>query len=300
MLSPVEVFRQRLQAGPLLLDGAVGTELERRRVHCPAPLWSAAVLLEAPQIVDDIHRTYIDAGADIIVANTFRTNPRALRAAGRFADGGALNTTAVRVARRAVGRREVFVAASVGPVADCYTPEDTPAPGPLLDEHRQMMAWLASAEPDLVWIETIGTVREAAAAACAACERALPFTVSFVARSDACLLSGEPLAEAVRVVEEFAPLAIGLNCVPPTGLTELLPRLGVLTARPLMAYAHIHNAAPIRGWSYVESPAPPRYAEHVRAWVAAGARVVGGCCGTTPEHIAAVRQQLDTTGSSSV
>jgi S-methylmethionine-dependent homocysteine/selenocysteine methylase len=298
MHSAGRELERRLAAGPIVLDGATGTELTRRGVDTTLPLWSAAALRTHPQAVESIHRDYAEAGAQIIVANTFRTNPRTLRRAGCAADGPELNRLAIAIARRAIAectvRRRVWVAGSVAPVEDCYSPQLVPDEPTLLDEHRRMVAWLRDAQPDLIWIETMNTVREARAAAGAAFDAGLPLVVSFVVREDGNLLSGEPLEAAVDAVEPFAPLAIGLNCIPPEGITRNLPRLRQATRRPLAAYAHIGNPEPICGWSFSQSVPPQRYAEHAQRWRATGATIIGGCCGTTPAHIAALAEQVRT------
>jgi len=299
-------FREALSRRTLVLDGATGTELERRGIPAPLPLWSAGALITHPHAVEAIHRDYVAAGADIVVANTFRANLRTLRAAGRAEQGEALNRLAVELARRAVSPpsedhrletgatgREVWVAASVGPVEDCYHPERVPDEPVLRAEHAQMMAWLKTADADLVWIETMNTVREARAAAQAATAVGLPFVVSFVVQESGDLLSGEALEEAVAAVEPFDPLAIGVNCIPPRAVADLLHRLRRLTSRPLSAYAHIGNPEPIRGWSYSQDLSPVEYADCARRWLDEGASIVGGCCGTTPAHIRALRTVVD-------
>jgi homocysteine S-methyltransferase len=285
------LLQRFLADDPVILDGATGTELERRGFVTRLPLWSAAALTDAPDLVETIHREYVAAGARLLVANTFRTNVRTLRAAGRLDDGPALNHQAVELARRAAATADdVLVAASVAPVEDCYHPERTPGADTLRAEHEQMMTWLRAAAPDLVWIETMGTIREARIAAAAAAEAGLPLAVSFITRADGTLLGGEPLADAVDAVEPCDPVAIGLNCVPPTGLTANLARLRPLTSRPLATYAHINNPVPTPGWTFAEFASPDEYARHARDWRALGARLIGGCCGTTPAHIAALRQ----------
>ncbi|MFO0838596.1 MAG: homocysteine S-methyltransferase family protein [Phycisphaerae bacterium] len=316
---------------PLILDGAMGTELERRRVATPAPLWSAAALRADPRMVARIHAEYAAAGADILVANTFRTNPRTLRAAGQLDQGDELCRLAVELARkcgesriayggqspnrsafdprldslldaidsrrRSLGvpraARDAIIAASVGPAADCYRADQVPPTAELAADHRLFAEWLAAAKPDLLWIETIGTLREAAAAGRAAVEARLPFAISFILREDGRLLGGDRLAETLREIDSYQPLAVGVNCIPPHGFTALLPRLRELTTRPIAAYAHIGNDLPLPGWSYAESLSPREYADAAMSWLAAGASIVGGCCGTTPEHIAAIRSRLD-------
>ncbi|MCH8806467.1 MAG: homocysteine S-methyltransferase family protein [Planctomycetes bacterium] len=299
----------RLARGPLVLDGATGTELTRRGVDTALPLWSATALTTAPDMVQKIHRDYVEAGADIIVANTFRTSVRTLQRAGRFGEGAALNKTAVDLARRAIAAaaesatdvavirpRRVLVAASVAPVEDCYRPELVPDEKTLIEEHAQMMVWLSSAGPDLVWIETMNTVREARTAAAAAADAKLSLVVSFVVNEAGDLLNGERLVDAVAAIEPFDPLAVGLNCIPPAGMTAHLPRLRQATERPLAAYAHIGNPEPILGWSFSSDISPKAYADHARCWLDAGVNIVGGCCGTGPDHIRAVRALFGDSG----
>lgn len=304
MIATLDRLRTTLAAGrTLLLDGAIGTELERRGVACPAPLWSAAALCTHPEVVEQIHREYVTAGADIVVANTFRTNPRTLRRAGLHAEGPALCRLALDLARRAAEAADppIWVAASVGPVADCYSPQDVPDDATLGVEHAELARWLADAGAEWLWIETINTVREARAAAAAASDAKLPFAISFVTRESGALLGGEPLAEAARAVAPFRPLALGVNCIPPRGIDRILLQLVALVASctpgagvrcRAAAYAHINNVRPLPGWSYAQDATPSEYAEAARDWAANGAGVVGGCCGTTPTYIAALRSIL--------
>ncbi len=278
-------LRERLARPPVLLDGALGTELERRGVPTPAPLWSAAALLDARDVVQQIHRAYADAGADILTAATFRTNPKTLAAAGRAADGPGLCAIAIDLARHAAGHRDIVVAASVAPVEDCYSPHRTPSTAALEAEHDLFATWLKRAGADVLLIETMGTLREAVAASRAAASHGLPFMVSFATREDGRLLGGESVRDALQAIAPFDPLAVGLNCIPPRGLSAQLPKLHALTHVPLIAYAHIGNARPTPGWSFSESPDPERYADAAAEWLAGGATIIGGCCGTTPEHI---------------
>lgn len=280
----------RLARGAVVLDGAMGTELERRGVCGTPPLWSAAALDDAPELVADIHRAYVAAGAEILVANTFRTNPRTLEQLGRGADGPRLCRAAVELACEAASGAPgpVWVAASVAPAADCYQPALVPDDAALSREHALLAEWLAAAGADLLWIETLGTVREAVAAAHAARAVGLPFAVSFVLSEDGRLLGGDPLAAAVAALEPLKPLALGVNCIPPRAIDRMLLALRALTRRPLIAYGHIENRHPLPGWTYGQQAPPGAYAQHAAAWLAAGASIVGGCCGTTAAHIAAV------------
>lgn len=275
----------------------MGTELTRRGVTLPTPLWSGAALLTHPEVVFQIHLENVAAGADILVANTFRTNPRTLHRAGCESQGQELIWRAVELARQATrsARKRIYVAASVAPVEDCYRPDWTPPDDELRREHIQLADQIARSGADLIWIETMGTAREALIAAESARAAGVGFALSFVTREDGRLLGGDALPDAIEAILPLRPAAIGLNCVPPTGLTLNLRALCaaidlILTRtrlpRPeIAAYAHICNADPLPGWSHTESCDPRTYWDHARAWVEIGASIIGGCCGTTPEHI---------------
>ena len=291
----------RIAAGPpLLLDGATGTELERRGLYTGLPLWSSHALLDAPRAVAAVHADYARAGAEIVTANTFRTQRRTLgRADGIGPSLGErdleLTGLAVELAREgaASAGHRVLVAGSAPTLEDCYQPDRVPGPESLRREHTRHAENLAQAGADLILVETMNTVREAAAAARAARATGLPLLVSFVSWRGARLLSGEPLSEAVRAVRPFAPLAVLVNCLPPSAVPACLALLG----RGDLAYgvyANLGEPEGERGFERSEDCSPGEFARHAAAWVRAGARLVGGCCGTTPAHIGALSRSLCT------
>ncbi len=275
----------------------MGTELARRGVLLPAPLWSAAALLTHPEVVRQIHADNATAGADILVANTFRTNPRTLRKIGMPKRALELTARAIELARSVAGSttRRIIVAASVAPVEDCYRPELVPADGELRDEHGVFAEQIAGIGVDLIWVESMGTGREALIAAEAARSAGVDFAVSFLATESGNLLGGDSLSSAIAAILPFEPVAIGLNCAPPTGITRNLAAIAWSLRREsaatktrypaICAYGHIGNAIPLPGWSYAESYGPEGYLKHARDWSRIGATIIGGCCGTTPEHI---------------
>ncbi len=280
---------ERLRADrPLLLDGATGTELERRGVACELPLWSARAIEEAPEILEAIHHDYVEAGAEALTANTFRTHARSLASASR--DHLARNWTerAVSCARRAAtsaGRR-VFVLGSTAPLEDCFRPDLVPDEAALEREHGAHALHLAKAGVDAVLVETMNTLREACHAARAARACGLPVLVSFVCDDRARLLSGEPLAEAIGAVARAEPLLVGVNCLAPSAASACLETLAGC-GHPFGVYANL--GAPDERGRPTEDCAPADFATHAAAWLAAGARLVGGCCGSGPEHVRAIR-----------
>jgi S-methylmethionine-dependent homocysteine/selenocysteine methylase len=273
-------LRERVATGPpLLLDGAMGTELERLGIPSELPLWSARGVIEAPETVLAIHRAYVAAGAQALTANTFRTQRRTLDHAGLGHRAAELTRRAVGLAREAACERGLFVLGSAPPLEDCFRPDLVPDDASLAREHEEHARHLVEAGADAVLVETINTIREAVAAARAARECGAPVLVSFVSRGCARLLSGETLAEAVDAVAPFGPLAVGVNCLPPG---EVAPCLGVLqrAEQPFLVYANLIGPG--------EERSPEEYARCASVWIEAGARIVGGCCVTRPEHIRAV------------
>jgi S-methylmethionine-dependent homocysteine/selenocysteine methylase len=271
-----------------VLDGATGTELERRGVACALPLWSAHALLAAPDVVRAIHRDYARAGAEALTADTFRTQPYQLARAGLAARAAELTTLAVQLARegaRAADAERVLVLGSAAPLEDCYRPERVPDDVTLAREHAAHARNLVRAGADAILIETMNCAREAEAALRAAREAGAEAWLSFVCGSGARLLSGEPLAEAVERVAPLGPRAVGVNCAPWSVLDACRPVLRA-SALPFFAYANL--GAPRADGGRTHDASPEAFAQGAAAWAEAGAAWLGGCCGTRPEHTAAL------------
>ncbi len=281
----------RLASGPVLcLDGATGTELEARGVPCELPLWSAHALVEAPGVVEAIHRDYVEAGAEALTANTFRTQARALARGGLTGRDEELTRLAVELARRAADARS-WVLGSAPPLEDCYRPELAPDPGVLTPEHAAHARNLARAGVDAVFAETHNTVREAVAALEAAGAAGLPALVSFVCDAHACLLSGESLEEALAAVAPLAPIAVGVNCLPPDHADACLAPLA-RSGLPFGIAANLGAPGERPGAPREHDCTPEEFATRASAWRNAGAAWIGGCCGTTPAHLRALALQL--------
>ncbi len=285
-------FLQRLaDPRPILLDGATGTELERRGVDTSTPIWSAMALLDAPQLVEQIHREYLEAGAEVIITNTFRTHRRNLEQVGMGEEAARLTALAVAIAQKAVraSGRQAFVAGSMSPLENSYSANALPREV-YLAEHSEMARDLAATGVDLLLVETISTIREAEAAAEAAQATGLPYGVSFIFKIDGRLFSGESLADAVEAVEKHSPNFLGINCTPAPSLHNALAQLRAATNLPIAVYANPSHTEDYIHWGEAEAAKPTVYAEYAQQWIDGGAHLVGGCCGTGPEHIAAIHE----------
>ncbi|MCP5065608.1 MAG: homocysteine S-methyltransferase family protein [bacterium] len=263
----------------LVLDGATGTELERRGAPCGLPLWSSGGLLHTPELVGEIHADYARAGCDLLTAASFRTQRRTLTRCGMGERAPELTRLAVALARQ-VHRGPVL--GSAPPLEDCYRPERVPDQETLESEHCEHADLLAAAGADAILAETHNTAREAKAAAQAARAAGLPILVSFVCNERGRLLSGEALETGIDSVLAVGPVAVGVNCLPISALAECIP---VLAASGLPFLLSPNMGTPSER---VESLPPDQFAALTQTWREAGASIIGGCCGTTPEHLAAV------------
>jgi S-methylmethionine-dependent homocysteine/selenocysteine methylase len=270
----------------LLLDGATGTELNRRGVDTGLPLWSANALTtdSGLNVLRQIHLDYLHAGADIITSNTFRTNRRLL--AGKGHSARELTKRAVATAIEAVAEfgKPAQVSGSLAPLEDCYRPDLVPTDDECHAEHSERIQHLVEAGVDLLLIETMNSIREAVIAAKIAAGTGRPTWVSFVCDSEGLILSGESLAAAADMLLPLGVMALGVNCVPAHTLAKPLAELRAKSGPdfPLIAYGNIGHADEEQGWINTDSVNPESYLQYAQTWPA---QIVGGCCGSTPEHI---------------
>jgi S-methylmethionine-dependent homocysteine/selenocysteine methylase len=295
---------EKLAGGrPLILDGAIGTEILRRDVT-----WADHQLQKRPEVVRAIHADYIAAGADVISTNTFQLTRRAF--AGHFKDEAHMRhigapdldtrwatllraavTLADEARQHAGASRTVAIAGAITTLEWCFRPDLAPSAEQAEREYREIAQVFADAGADLLLVETVNSIHEALAAARAVHSVGLPFWIAFVPDERGRLFSGESMADAVEALAPIGPDVVLVNCAPPAdtlaGLRKLVPHSTV----PTGAYPHIGRFDPPE-WQFTEEYPPERYVELARDWIDLGARVVGGCCGTTPEHIAALARHL--------
>jgi len=283
-----------LAGGPRVLDGATGSELLRRGIASAGKLWGVGALLEAPEEVRRVHHDYAAAGAEALTAATFRVAPYSLRKAGLEERSEELAALALELARAGADQAGsgALVFASQTTLEDCYRPDLVPDDDTLRREHAATAAILAATGADALLLETFNTVREARIAAEAAAETGLPVIVSFACVSGARLLSGEDAGEAAATVALPGVVAVGANCTAVGALLPALSAIAAATPLPLVAYANNAWFEDDSAWLTAEPVSPSRYGFCALAWLAVGARLVGGCCGTTPDHIAALSHRL--------
>jgi S-methylmethionine-dependent homocysteine/selenocysteine methylase len=287
-----------------LLDGGMGQELIARTGAKPTPLWSAQIMLDHPQAVEDLHLDYIRAGARVITVNAYSAEPCRLEKFGDPARFAEMQRLACDLANRARDRAgaagaEVRVAGCLPPLEWSYRPELAREE----DEARAVYARVVAEQAphvDLFLCETMAAAGEAAGAAEAGAESGKPVWVSWTLSESpsAMLRSGETLAEAAARVARVAD-ALLVNCSSPEAVGAAMAALAA-TGKPFGGYAngfvpfeegHALGTT-VESLSARRDLGPDAYADHAMRWVAAGARLVGGCCETGPAHIAALARRL--------
>ncbi|MFI5090703.1 MAG: homocysteine S-methyltransferase family protein [Terriglobales bacterium] len=296
---------------PVLLDGAMGTELVRRGVR-----WRKHGLLTDADRVQLLHEEYLAAGAEVIRTNTFQLNPRiylnVFRNRQHMRHIGApgledltpkLLRTSVRVARQAranAGKeQQAAIAGVLAPLEHCFRPDLAPAFEQARGEQLELARVFAEEKVDLLLGESLNTIAEARAVAEVARAVGLPVWISFVIGPEGELLSREPLAQAIREVEKLGAQAVLVNCAPPAEIGRALAKVKAATRLPYGGFAHIGRFSP-PSWKFeffpqfseTETWPPERYAGEAQRWRDEGATILGGCCGTTPAHIAALHAAL--------
>ena len=284
-----------------LTDGATGSELDRRGVDTSTSLWSARAIIDAPEILKQVHLDYLDAGAQAITTNTFRTHERSLAKVGIGEQAKKLTQKAVEIAHSARDKSnpDAAVYGCVAPLEDCYRPELAPDITMCKEEHGQIIQHLVEADVDLVLIETMCSAHETIAAAKAAEEHATDnWAISFCLSISevGVLLDGTPISELVTVIE--GAQFVGINCFPATTLETQIRHLRSLLPDEIeiAAFGNVGYANTDGGWVNTDAIEPDRYASYAMNWISAGATIIGGCCGTTPETIEAIHSALKNHG----
>lgn len=294
-LTERERFRIRLRRRPLLLDGAMGTLLFSRGIPQRACL--DELVLTRPEVVSTIHREYLEAGADAIETDTFGANRFRLAEYGLEKTVCEMNRRAVQLARQAreTAGRDALIAGSIGPLGPIGKMATRPHPGIARAAFREQIEGLLEGGVDLLVFETFERL-EALLAAIEEARRAcdLPVIAHMTFAEDLVAGDGTTPEAAAAALTAAGVDAIGVNCgAGPLVCIEALARTGPPTAA--VARSILPNAGlpqRIEG-QFVYSAGPEYFAGVLPQMLAAGARIVGGCCGTTPEHTRAMRTAID-------
>jgi len=305
----------RLEQYPaLVIDGALATELERRGCDLKDDLWSARILLEQPEIIKQVHLDYFKAGADCAITASYQATIEGFIKRGLTeSDAIALIQKSVKLAKQArdefwvdesnhTGRSKPFVAASVGPFG-AFLADGSEYRGnygltekELMDFHRPRMEALIKAGADMLACESIPCLIEAQAIAKLLKEFPnITAWISFTARDEKHISEGQVFADCVRQLEDHPQIAaIGINCTSPKYIPALIREANNATEKPILVYPNSGETYDAAKNDWNGDPVFHSFGEEAREWYEAGARLIGGCCRTTPEDILVISSWVRT------
>lgn len=274
----------------VVLDGAMGTALYA--AGFPYSRCFDALNLTDPDPVRAIHAQYVDAGASVLESNTFGANRFRLAESNRQDQVAEINTAGVRLAREAAGDRDVLVAGSMGPLGKHLAPIGHIQHDEAAAAYREQAEALAAAGADLLLLETLTNLDEAVIAVRAIRDFGVPVVALVTFNEEAKTLVGNKPQEVARTLTGEGVTALGANCsVGPQIVLEVLEKMAPYSGVPIVAMPNA-GLPTLQGGRYIYLSSPEYLADFARKAVNLGASAVGGCCGTTPEHISALRDAV--------
>jgi S-methylmethionine-dependent homocysteine/selenocysteine methylase len=299
-MSDIIFLEDKLQQGQiLLLDGATGTELEKRGVPMNSKAWSAEAILTHPKIVQAVHEDYIRAGVDIITVNTFSTARHMLLPAGLMGQFLHLNREAVKLAihaRENSATAPVAIAGSIAPTTFCSdTTKCYPPLSEALSWYVEQAELLAESGVDMLLIEMIEDIEQGSLAVQAACSTGLPVWLGFSCkRNDAGEIMlwerKQNLVEGVEAISRIGGSVAFIMHTEVSDATEAFTILKTCWQGTLGVYAHSGRFV-MPTWQFNDIISPEEYAVEAGGWITEGASIIGGCCGIGPAHIRELKKQ---------
>jgi len=300
----------------LLLDGGVSTEIRRRGVALDKNVWSGLATKTNPDEVRQVHADYIQAGAQIITANTYSTARHVLESINLGQESKLLNLKSVQLAQQArdeVANEEVFIAGSMSSMPPLTSHREVAVDGQIESSYQELAEGLADAGVDLIIAEMMRDIENASMVIKAAVSTGLPVFIGYSAMmaengADVRSLRWKNTDDTTsahdfgEMVEALKPLGGQAAGIMHTRVEDIAPALEVLRQHwsgPLLTYAETGRLV-LPDWRYEEVSSPEDYAAEIEGWIQHyGVQIVGGCCGTGPEHIRVLRQLLDSLKSQS-
>ena len=283
----------------IVLDGSMGNELLKRAKKPATGLWSAQFLIDSPELVQEVHEDYVNAGANILTTNTYSTIPSYLSKENKTHLMHELVKKAGKIAKKVADNadQEVLVAGSLPPLDESYRPDLVPKESESVPVYEEMIRQLDSFV-DFYLCETISSIKETSHVLKALKNRPdpqKPIWLSWTLSEDrtSVLRSGESIKDAFLYAEDFNPSAYLFNCTDPEAITEGIKVMKSLTNKPTGGYPNVFGV-PL-DWTLdneveinLRNLSLNKFVEYKNIWKELGAEIIGGCCGIGPEYISAL------------
>ena len=282
---------------PLVLDGAMGTELLRMGVELPLPLWSAVSNEACSDKVYNIHREYINAGANVLTTNSFRSTPYAYQKAG-FSKRDALLRSemnlkkAVSIAKKAVTGTQL-IAGSIAPIEDCYSPEMYPGDTQLKKTMELVIKWFRETEVDIILFETMGNAREIQRILLSMENCDLPIWLSLILEDKNHLLDGTSLPAILETLSKSKVEILLLNCNTIQLSLKAIHTIKRYWNRFWGVYPNLGIKNPEINGKIEKIISYETWKYQVKEILFEKPAVIGACCGSTPEHIRIVKEIIE-------
>lgn len=286
----IENIYKSKSSRPLILDGAIGSYLQEKGFSADKYLWYSYLNIERPEIVEMIHREYINAGADIITTNTFRTNPFAKKRSDLKISNQELVKKSVEIAIKARESKPIVIAGSNAPAEDCYQVERTISFFELEYNHKKHIEMLIGSGVDIIWNETHSHLDEIELISKFCDENKINFAMNLFFKHDLTILSGEPLNEIVRLIENYNPALIGFNCIKPEIFIKNIDRIYL----PKNWGFYFNCGAGNYEDEIISCGiSPNNYLNQIKFLMEYKPKFVGACCGSNPAHIKLIKEYLN-------
>ena len=280
---------------PLVLDGAMGTELKNRGVKIPLPLWSADVNLTNPDIVKTIHQDYILAGADIITTNTFRTTSwtyKKMKISIKNAKNRARDSLyqAVECAHKANKNGKIKIAGSITSIEDCYEPEKFPGEYLAREVYEETIEWIVDSGVDFILFETMGNIEEIKCALSVVNQYNLPIWLSLIMRKNDILLDGTDMRIVFNELRKYDLYCILTNCNRIQITVDTCERFRNNKIRNWGAYPNLGQTEYDN--DYLKIINNFNFKNGIESILLKNPNVIGICCGSTPQHLKSLKELM--------
>lgn len=273
---------------PLILDGAMGSLLQENNVPVDDNLWMSKAILDQPEVIKNIYCEYIEAGADIITTNTFRTNPSSVNTSDYTSE--LLVKEAVKIAKESIENKNVLIAGSNPPAEDCYQVERTLSKSEIESNHKQHIDLLIQNGCDFILNETQSHLDEIKFICNYCNERNIPYVMSLFVDDDLKILSGEYITEVLEFIIRSNPLAIGFNCIKISTFDNIYNSMNLNFNWGL--YLNCGDGT-FKNEDIKCGVLPDEYTNSIKNYMDKSPLFIGACCGSSPKHIKEIKKLLD-------
>ena len=282
---------------PLIMDGAMGTELMRRGIELPLPLWSSMSNIDQFDQVMNIHKDYIEAGSDILTTNTFRTTPRTFIKAGYSQNESEIISEkccnkAIEAAKHAVKKENTLIAGSVAPLEDCYEPLHFPGKEIAKKEFQLIIDRIIRKGVDILLFETMGNYEEIESVLQVSNHVDIQRWLSIVLKNKNSILDGTELQKVVELANKNKIDMVLINCTPVNIILEALDIFLGYRKGKWGVYPNAGENMPTKDGEFVSKLDDESFCKAIQDYITLGASVVGSCCGSTPNTVRKISNMI--------